>query len=189
MNLDRIMEWAIAGVKTSWLQFTAFILVFGFAQMMGDTLREPIVIRPVQGEARCETLQAVFIPPEPPYQRKAVCPHTEPAYFLGVEVQTELWLVSGYAVGDPHTPGRNTADGWAEGLVREVRPGITVACSWELPLGTMVVIDKIGPRVCEDRGGGPDRRWIDVAFETVLAAEVWGQRWARVAIIRPEERE
>jgi len=182
------MEWALAGVKTSWLQFSAFAIVFGFVQWVGDAQREPIVIRrTVQVEARCETPQVVYAPSAPLYERKAICPRTEPAYFLEVEVQTELWLVSGYAIGDDFTPGSNTADGWAEGLEREVRPGITIACPKELPLGTMVVIDKIGPRVCEDRGGAVEGKRLDVAFKTSLAAEIWGKRWVRVAIIRPEE--
>ena len=107
---------------------------------------------------------------------KGVEPDTRPASFIeGVEA--DLYLVTGYAVGDGNTPGEITADG------RKVRPGITVACPKELSLGTMVFIEEVGPRVCEDRGSAIVGKRLDVAFGTPEEAIQFGRKWTRVAVI------
>lgn len=122
----------------------------------------------------------IVLPPPPLRQgwlRKGVKPKTQPASVLqGAEA--DLYLITGYAVGDRNTPGEVTADG------RKVRPGITAAC--RLPLGTMVYIEGIGARVCEDQGFGPAEveKWIDVAFETPEEAMEFGKRWMGVVIIQ-----
>lgn len=111
------------------------------------------------------------------FLRKIPKPVTKPASPLeGLEA--EFYLVTGYAVGDGNTPGEITADG------RKVRPGITAAC--RLPLGTMIYIEGIGPRVCEDRGIGPPgvENWIDLAFETAEEADDHGKQWLGVVVIR-----
>ena len=134
----------------------------------------------------CNKVEYIHTLPDPPdYITKITCPKTEPAHFLTTEVTTELWTITGYSVGDDFTPGRNVSDGWQLGINREVRPGITAACPEELELGTMIIIDKIGPRVCEDRGSAIVGKRIDVAFSLPEAAIAWGVRRVRVAIIRP----
>jgi len=108
---------------------------------------------------------------------------TEPASFIeGAEV--DLYLVTGYAVGDGYTPGRNTSDGWQQGLIREVRPGITVACPPSLPLGTALYIEGFGVRICEDRGSAIVGKRLDVAFETPEEAIAWGRRWMGVIVLQ-----
>jgi len=86
--------------------------------------------------------------------------------------------VTGYAVDDGLTPGMITADG------RNVRPGITAACPEELTLGTMIYIEGIGARVCEDRGSAIVGKRLDVAFRTPKKALLFGKRWLRVVVIR-----
>jgi len=92
--------------------------------------------------------------------------------------EAEFYIVTGYAVGDRFTPGEVTTDG------RKVRPGITVACPEELPLGTMLYIEGIGGRVCEDRGLAIVGKHLDVAFETPGAAMLFGSQRLAVAVIR-----
>lgn len=148
----------------------------------------PMILARMEGEAPrldCVEQGCRWSPPPPVgYLRKAGCPETIPAHFWDLEIKADYWLVSGYAIGDDYTPGWQTADGWEKGLRREVRPGITIACPKELPLGTVVIIDKIGPRVCEDRGGAIIGKRLDVAFKTPEGAMIWGVRWVRLAIIK-----
>ena len=172
------------------MEFFIVILIIAFSQYA--QAQTPFVLRPLGGEVphlnnwgagEERPIPQIASPPEG-FLRKAGCAETVPAHFLDLEIETDYWLVSGYAVGDSYTPGRNTADGWAEGLQREVRPGITVACPKELPLGSGVVIDGIGLRICEDRGGAIIGKRLDVAFNNPYAAMTWGKRWVRVAIIK-----
>lgn len=122
----------------------------------------------------------IVLPPPPlreGWLPRFIKPKTQPASIIeGAEAT--LYLVTAYAVGDGNTPGEITADG------RKVRPGITAAC--RLPLGTMIYIEGIGPRVCEDRGIGPPgvENWIDVAFETAEEADDHGKQWLGVVVIR-----
>jgi len=127
--------------------------------------------------AQCTEIVLSPPPTREAWLPKRVEPHTQPRSPMeGVEAH--LYLVTGYAVGDPFTPGYITADG------RKVRPGITAAC--RLPLGTFIYIDGVGPRVCEDRGVGPlgVENWIDVAYETAEEANRHGKQWLAVVVIR-----
>jgi len=131
----------------------------------------------------------VRLPPLPDHDdgwlRMNPKPETQPASFMvhhpnsGIEgVEADLYLVTGYAIGDGKTPGRVTADG------RLVRPGITVACPGELSLGTMLFIKDIGGRVCEDRGSAIVGKRLDVAFESPEEAMEFGRQWLAVMVIR-----
>jgi len=160
------------------LQHSALIIAF-----LGLSLIQKVdwdwTIRLPPGDRPSQCIEVV-LPPLPVRQgwlSKSVKPHTQPASIIeGAEA--DLYLVTGYAEGDPNTPGQITADG------RKVRPGITAAC--RLPLGTMIFIEGIGPRVCEDRGTGPPgvENWIDVAFETAEEANDYGRQWLAVVVIR-----
>lgn len=125
----------------------------------------------------------IVLPPlqakDPDYLVKAVQPHTLRVPFMDFEIESDMWTVTGYAIGDGLTPGEHTFDG------RKVRPGITMACPKELPMGTVVIIEGLGPRVCEDRGGAIIGKRLDVAFESPMQALVWGVQERKIAIIWP----
>lgn len=56
--------------------------------------------------------------------------------------------------------------------------GRTAACPRSVPLGSVVFIDGIGRRVCEDRGCD----CFDVFMESRRAALAWGRRERRVVV-------
>lgn len=162
---------------TRLLQHGALIVAFLGLSLFQKMDWEWRVVSPPGLPPRCVE---IMLPPPPVRQGwlpKRVEPHTQPGSPIeGAEAG--FYLVTGYAVGDGHTPGEVTADG------RKVRPGITVACPKELQLGQAVYIEGLGIRICEDRGSAIVSKRLDVAFETPEAALLFGKRWMRVAVIR-----
>lgn len=88
----------------------------------------------------------------------------------------QTYTITGYAVGDDFTPGDLTASG------TPVIPGLTVACPQNLTFGTMVYIEGVGLRICQDRGAF-EGRWLDLAFATKEEALQWGKRERNVCIL------
>jgi len=159
------------------LQHGALVMAFlGVALVQKVEWERTIRLPPGDRPSQCTEIVLPPLPKRAGWLAKQVLPRTQPASpFEGAEA--DLYLVTGYAVGDGNTPRHITADG------RKVRPGITAAC--RLPLGTMVYIEGVGPRVCEDQGIGPPgvQNWIDVAFETAEEAIQFGKQWLGVVVI------
>lgn len=158
------------------LQHGALVMAFLGVALIQKVDWEWRVVSPLGPPAQCTEIVLPPLPTREAWLPKRVEPHTQPRSPIeGAEA--EFYTVTGYSVGDPFTPGGITADG------RKVRPGITVACPEELALGTMVYIEGVGPRVCEDRGA-LEGRWLDLAFETAAEALSFGKQMLAVVIIR-----
>lgn len=72
-----------------------------------------------------------------------------------------------------HTGDRTASGRWPE-------VGVTAACRRDVPLGTWVLIETVGPRRCDDRiGRGTD---FDVFVDTRQEAIRFGRREVRVAV-------
>jgi len=132
---------------------------------------------PLQKGSQCTEIVLPPLPLRQGWLVKRVQPITQPVSPLG-GAEADLYLVTGYAIGDGYTPGYITADG------RKVRPGITVACPVELALGTAVYIKGFGVRICEDRGIAIIGKRLDVAFETPETAMLFGRQRLAVVVIR-----
>jgi len=186
LKREKVLKFLNSAIGTAWIQFIMVLLVIGFANYI--RIQTPIVLahaEPLEGEvphlnnegAGEECPIPRIASPSGGYLRKAVLPHTQPASPMeGGEA--EFYVVTGYAVGDPFTPGQVTADG------RLLRPGITVACPEALPLGTALYIEGFGVRICEDRGSAIAGKTLDVAFETPEAAMMFGKQRLAVIIIK-----
>ena len=64
------------------------------------------------------------------------------------------------------------------------RPGVA-ACSWNLPLGTLVRFQDGREYRCEDRGQLGDVGWLDLWVGDVALARQLGRYTATVEVIRP----
>lgn len=145
---------------------------------LGAEVSEPIEVPKNAPESPVAALPANTIDVWPIPTPVEIWPTTEPPHLFELEFETNLYIITGYAVGDDYTPGRITASG------RNVMPGLTAACPEWLPLGTAIYIEGLGLRICEDRGGAIDGWRIDVAFGTPEEALEYGVRQSIVAVIR-----
>ncbi|MDQ0154942.1 3D domain-containing protein [Robertmurraya andreesenii] len=69
----------------------------------------------------------------------------------------------------------------------QVTEGRTIACPPSLPFGTVVEIEGIGERVCEDRGGAIKEGHIDVYMADLNEAQSFGRQKRFARIIREAE--
>lgn len=60
--------------------------------------------------------------------------------------------------------------------------GRTAACPPDIPFGSIVQIEGLGERVCEDRGGAITSRHVDVYFDDVVDATRFGRQDLEVKI-------
>ncbi|MEK4970687.1 3D domain-containing protein [Cytobacillus sp. FSL R7-0696] len=96
-------------------------------------------------------------------------PFEATAYTAGVESTGKSVGDIGYGI---------TASG------KRVREGRTVACPKNLPFGTTLLIENVGERVCEDRGGDIKEGRLDIYFEDENKALLFGRRVLHVKIVR-----
>lgn len=68
-----------------------------------------------------------------------------------------------------------------------VKAGITVACPPSMPFGTVLEIEGVGERVCQDRGGAITEGRLNVYFDELSDALEFGRRTLNVRIIREGE--
>lgn len=115
--------------------------------------------------------QPLYGPPEPPHIDEILTQ------------ANEVYEVTAYTAGDDFTPSHGiTASG------KRVKAGETVACPRELPLGTRINIEGVGPRVCLDRGGAIKGRKLDVYMPSIKEARKFGRQTLKVTIINEKER-
>jgi len=67
-----------------------------------------------------------------------------------------------------------------------VEIGVTAAAGPDVPFGTVLLIEGIGPRVVQDRGSRIGPGQVDVAVETVQEAVARGREIARVIYLEVE---
>lgn len=65
-----------------------------------------------------------------------------------------------------------------------VQEGRTIACPKSMPFGTVLNIEGIGMRVCEDRGGAIGEGHIDLYIENLAKAQEFGKKSLNVEIVR-----
>lgn len=91
------------------------------------------------------------------------------AYTAGVESTGKRPGDAGYGV---------TASG------KTVQEGVTVACPPSLAFGTRLLIEGVGERVCEDRGGDIVEGRLDVYMADLQQALKFGRQTLEVEILR-----
>ena len=64
-----------------------------------------------------------------------------------------------------------------------VREGVTVACPPSMPFGTVIEIEGIGQRVCQDRGGAITEGRLDVYFDDLKDALNFRRQTRNVRIV------
>lgn len=64
-----------------------------------------------------------------------------------------------------------------------VREGVTVACPPSMPFGTVIEIEGIGQRICQDRGGAITEGRLDVYFDDLNDALNFGRQTRNVRIV------
>ena len=62
--------------------------------------------------------------------------------------------------------------------------GRTVACPPELEHGTVLYIEDVGIRVCEDRGSSVKGKHVDILMSNYKEAMKWGRKYREVRILR-----
>lgn len=89
------------------------------------------------------------------------------------------WLLTAYcacAICCPHGHGMTAAG------TRPV-PLITVACPPKMALGTVLAIEGVGIRTCQDRGSAIQGQHLDVYLPTHQEAREFGVRHLRVKVL------
>lgn len=101
----------------------------------------------------------------------------------GYELDT--YVVTAYTAGFEST-GKNPDDPdygiTASGEYAE--EGRTIACPPELDFGTIIEIESVGERICQDRGGAIKGKRIDLYMEDLHMANEFGKRELKVRIYK-----
>lgn len=134
------------------MRFESF-LILGLISLAGLLPHFPLVI--ITTPERVIIQERIVILREEPegYIEKIAQPRTEYANPVGIGEVLGIWRITGYFPGDGNTPTHGVvAQGWRDGTLRKVWPGVDAACPYSLPLGSFVWISGVGVRVCSDRG-------------------------------------
>lgn len=101
----------------------------------------------------------------------------EPDYII------DIYEITAYTAGYEST-GKNPGDPYygvtASGVT--VEEGTTIACPPELDFGTVVEIEVVGKRICQDRGGAIKGKRLDLYMEDLSEALDFGRRKLEVKI-------
>jgi 3D (Asp-Asp-Asp) domain-containing protein len=100
------------------------------------------------------------------------------------EVKKTYFNVTAYTAGYESTQKSKGDIGYgitASG--KKVKEGRTIACPPSLKFGTKLNIDKIGIRVCEDRGGAITSGHLDLYVDSVSEALEFGRKKLSVQIL------
>ena len=98
---------------------------------------------------------------------------------------TQTYVVTAYTAG-PESTGK-TSDDPGFGITASgsrVKRGVTAACPPYMPFGTVIEIEGVGQRVCEDRGGAIKGKRIDVYYQSLQTALEFGRQELEVKIIK-----
>lgn len=103
---------------------------------------------------------------------------------LEEKLKYEYYIVTGYDASYEST-GKYKSDplyGITASLTT-AKEGVTVACPKEMEFGTVLFIEKVGIRVCEDRGAAIKGKRLDLFFENKADALKFGVQKLKVRII------
>lgn len=98
-----------------------------------------------------------------------------------VEDPGQIFEVTAYTAGYESTQKRRGEPGFgitASGA--HVRQGVTIACPRSMPFGTVIKIEGIGDRVCQDRGGAITEGHLDLYMDSLQAAKKFGRQKLRI---------
>lgn len=98
--------------------------------------------------------------------------------------QGTYYKVTAYTANAESTgksPGDNGYRVTASGT--NVQEGRTVACPKSLSFGTKIYIDKVGYRICQDRGSAITQNRLDLYVQSLQAAEEFGVKMLKVKIL------
>jgi 3D (Asp-Asp-Asp) domain-containing protein len=103
--------------------------------------------------------------------------------FIGLNVASAVFVVTGYATGCDSPPGALTKSGEPPIV------GLTVAADPSVvPLGSVVYIDGLGERLVHDIGGAVRGRHLDVFMASCVEARSFGRQQRQVRLVRPAAR-
>lgn len=103
--------------------------------------------------------------------------------FIGLNVASAVFVVTGYATGCDSLPGALTKSG------KPPVVGLTVAADPSVvPLGSVVYIDGIGERLVHDIGGAVRGRHLDVFMGSCVEARRFGRQQRQVRVLRSAAR-
>ncbi|MGE5124830.1 MAG: 3D domain-containing protein [Betaproteobacteria bacterium] len=103
--------------------------------------------------------------------------------FVGLNVASAVFVVTGYATGCDSPPGALTKSG------KPPVVGLTVAADPSVvPLGSVVYIDGIGERLVHDIGGAVRGRHLDVFMGSCVEARRFGRQQRQVRVLRSAAR-
>ena len=125
-----------------------------------------------------------------PYEMPVVLAPEPPPVVEVVEPAWQTFDVTAYTAGEESTgKSPSEADYGIAASGKRVRANHTVACPPSLAFGTLLEIEGIGVRVCEDRGGRITKGHIDIYVPEVKKALDFGRQRLNVRIINGEESE
>lgn len=94
-------------------------------------------------------------------------------------------IVTAYTAGYESTQKRKGEAGYGQTASGAyVQEGRTIACPPSMPFGTVVEIESIGQRVCEDRGSAIVEGHLDVYIENLHTAQSFGKKELKVKVIK-----
>jgi 3D (Asp-Asp-Asp) domain-containing protein len=96
----------------------------------------------------------------------------------------EIYEVTAYTSGPESTGKRPGDEGY--GITtsgNRVKEGLTVSCPQELALGTVIDIEGVGSRECQDRGSAIKGKRLDLYIADLDRALEFGRRTLKVRII------
>lgn len=94
-------------------------------------------------------------------------------------------IVTAYTAGHESTQKRKGEAGYGQTASGAyVQEGRTLACPQSIPFGTIVEIEGIGQRVCEDRGGAIVEGRLDLYIADLTTAQNFGEQELKVKIIK-----
>lgn len=97
--------------------------------------------------------------------------------FVYVEDDAETFVVTAYTSGPESTGKTEEDEGYGVTASGEdVEEGVTVACPPSMDFGTVVDIQGIGERVCEDRGGDITSKRLDLYMDSLEEAQDFGKK-------------
>lgn len=99
-------------------------------------------------------------------------------------VDSEIYTITAYTAGPESTgksPGHPQYGLTASG--EYVQEGVTAACAPDIPFGTVIEIERLGERICLDRGSAIQGNRIDVYIPEVKDALEFGVQELEVRVV------
>lgn len=117
-------------------------------------------------------------------EKEATAPKEKPVQVSSTKQEAKTFEVTAYTAG-PESTGKRPGDpGYgvtASGAYAQ--EGKTLACPPWLDFGTVLHIEGLGERVCQDRGGAIKGNRLDVYMDSVQQAKQFGRRTLKASIV------